>query len=235
MSRTRIALGGLLGLFLILPAFAQDVAEAPELESVRSRESYAVGVGFAQSMAQQGIEVDLDVLMAGVRDGMAGEIRLTDEEMQQIMVSLRARVVERMQAEREASIQENLAAAVAFLADNGERPEVMTLPSGLQYEVLASGDGPSPEPGSTVKVHYHGTLIDGTVFDSSVDRGEPIDIPLDRVIPGWQEAIPRMSVGDKWKLFIPPALAYGEQGGGGAIPPNSALVFEVELLALAGE
>lgn len=234
MSRTRIALAGLVAILLPLAASAQE-AEQPALDTDLSRTSYAIGVGFARSMAQQGVEVDMDVLMAGIQDGLAETVRIPDEEMNQIMVQLRSQVVERMQAKRQAALTENLAAAEAFLAENGKRPEVITLPSGLEYEVLQSGDGPSPEPGSTVKVHYHGTLIDGTVFDSSVDRGEPVDIPLDRVIAGWSEAIPRMSVGDKWKLYIPPALGYGEQGGGNAIPANSALIFEVELLGLVDE
>ena len=118
----------------------------------------------------------------------------------------------------------------AFLAQNAERDGVVTLPSGLQYEVLAQGDGATPRRRSTVVVHYDGTLVDGTPFDSSFSRGEPLRFRLDQVIPGWREALRRMRVGDKWRLFIPADLAYGDQGAGPLIRPDSALIFEVELL-----
>ena len=118
----------------------------------------------------------------------------------------------------------------AFLAQNAERDGVVTLPSGLQYEVLAQGDGATPRRRSTVVAHYSGTLVDGTPFDSSLSRGEPLRFRLDQVIPGWREALRRMRVGDKWRLFIPADLAYGDQGAGPLIRPDSALIFEVELL-----
>lgn len=118
----------------------------------------------------------------------------------------------------------------AFLAQNGQREGVVTLPSGLQYEILAEGDGATPGPTSTVTTHYHGTLIDGTVFDSSVRRGRPASFPVNGVIAGWTEALQLMQVGDKWRLFLPPELAYGDRGAGGAIGPGATLVFEVELL-----
>ena len=118
----------------------------------------------------------------------------------------------------------------AFLAQNGQREGVVTLPSGLQYEVLAEGDGATPGPTSTVTTHYHGTLIDGTVFDSSVQRGRPASFPVNGVIAGWTEALQLMQVGDKWRLFLPPELAYGDRGAGGAIGPGATLIFEVELL-----
>lgn len=119
-----------------------------------------------------------------------------------------------------------------FLARNAERPEVITTASGLQYEVLLSGDGVSPAPTSLVTVHYTGTLIDGTVFDSSVQRGEPAEFPANRLIAGWVEALQLMQVGDKWKLYIPPELAYGDRGAGDLIGPGATLIFEVELLGV---
>ena len=118
----------------------------------------------------------------------------------------------------------------AFLEENGRREGVVTLPSGLQYEVLAEGDGATPGPTSMVTTHYHGTLIDGTVFDSSVQRGRPASFPVNGVIAGWTEALQLMQVGDKWRLFLPPELAYGDRGAGGAIGPGATLIFEVELL-----
>ncbi len=128
--------------------------------------------------------------------------------------------------------EENLERGRAFLAENAKRPEVITLESGLQYEILVAGNGPKPELASNVKIHYHGTLIDGKVFDSSVERGEPIVHPANGFIPGWQEALQLMPVGSKWKLFIPSNLAYGENGAGGEIGPNETLIFEVELLGI---
>ena len=118
----------------------------------------------------------------------------------------------------------------AFLADNGKREVVVTLPSGLQYEILAEGDGATPGPTSMVTTHYHGTLIDGTVFDSSVQRGRPASFPVNGVIAGWTEALQLMQVGDKWRLFLPPELAYGDRGAGGVIGPGATLIFEIELL-----
>lgn len=128
--------------------------------------------------------------------------------------------------------EKNLKAGEEFLASNKAKSGVVTLPSGLQYEIIKAGSGPKPKPEDQVKCHYHGTTIDGKVFDSSVDRGEPAVFPVNRVIPGWTEALQLMPVGSKWKLFIPSALAYGEQGAGQDIKPNSTLVFEVELLEI---
>ncbi|MBK7764565.1 MAG: FKBP-type peptidyl-prolyl cis-trans isomerase [Bacteroidetes bacterium] len=130
------------------------------------------------------------------------------------------------QAKYEANLQEGL----TFLEENKKRPEVVALESGLQYEVITMGDGPKPLARNTVTCHYHGTLLDGKVFDSSVQRNQPASFPLDRVISGWTEALQLMPVGSKWKLFLPPHLAYGEQQVGALIGPNSTLIFEVELL-----
>ena len=132
----------------------------------------------------------------------------------------------------EALMQEKSASSETFMEENAARPEVTTTASGLQYEVLVEGTGPTPSATDTVVTHYHGTLTDGTVFDSSVERGSPASFPVNRVIAGWTEALQMMGVGSKWRLVIPPELAYGERGAGGAIPPNATLVFEVELLEI---
>lgn len=135
----------------------------------------------------------------------------------------------------DASDAPDMSTGEAFLANNAKREAVTTTASGLQYEVLASGDGPSPEATDTVTAHYHGTLIDGRVFDSSVQRDEPFTTTVTGVIKGWQEALQLMRVGDKWKVFLPPDLAYGERGAGGLIGPNETLIFEMELLAIEGK
>jgi FKBP-type peptidyl-prolyl cis-trans isomerase FklB len=140
--------------------------------------------------------------------------------------------VKEKKATMEQNPSSNLAAGETFLAQNAKKEGVVTTASGLQYKVIKAGTGESPKLTNRVKVHYHGTLIDGTVFDSSVQRGEPIVFPVGGVIPGWVEALQLMKVGDKWQLFIPAKLAYGDQSPGGAIPANSALIFEVELLAI---
>lgn len=142
-------------------------------------------------------------------------------------------VSEKLKAMREAKSAENLAQGLAFLTENGQRPGVVTLESGLQYEIMQEGDGPHPGPKSSVTCHYHGTLIDGKVFDSSVQRGKPATFPLNRVISGWTEALQLMPLGSKWRLYLPPHLAYGDQHVSAEIGPNSTLIFEVELLGIS--
>lgn len=137
---------------------------------------------------------------------------------------------ERLTQQKEEKLKANLEAGLAFLADNSFRAEVTSLPSGLQYEILQEGNGAKPSASDTVTCHYHGSLIDGKVFDSSVKRGQPATFPLNRVISGWTEALQLMPVGSKWRLYLPPHLAYGEQQAGPLIAPNSTLIFEVELL-----
>ncbi len=141
-------------------------------------------------------------------------------------------VTEKLKAMRETKANENLIAGQTFLAENAQRPGVVSLASGLQYEVLTEGTGPKPGPTSNVTCHYHGTVISGAVFDSSVQRGKPATFPLNRVIKGWTEALQLMGVGSKWRLYLPPHLAYGEQQVSSVIGPNSTLIFEVELLGI---
>jgi FKBP-type peptidyl-prolyl cis-trans isomerase len=141
--------------------------------------------------------------------------------------------MQKRQAEAKAQAETNKSAGDAFLAENAKKEGVQVTESGLQYQVLEAGDGPRPDTGDVVRVHYQGALLDGTVFDSSIQRGQPADIPVSQVVPGWQEGIALMPVGSKYRLWIPAALAYGEGGTpGGPIPPNSTLVFEVELLEI---
>ncbi len=192
--------------------------------------SYGMGysVGSAVEAQAQG-EIDREQLMAGLRDALEGrERRVSQEDFQAALATVREAAEE--QAAKVA--EKNLGEAQAFLESNAAREAVTVTDSGLQYEVLASaaGDNASPAPEDRVVVHYTGELADGTVFDSSRERGEPAEFRLDRVIPGWTEALQRMEVGDRWKIWLPPELAYGERGAGKRIPPNSALVFDVELL-----
>ena len=187
--------------------------------------SYAIGMNIAANLKQQGAkDIDLQAVTEGMKaifDGTPTEI--TNREAGALLQQYFAKL-------EEDQFASNIADGKAFLAANGERKEVKVLKSGLQYEILREGNGPKPKATDRVSCHYHGTLIDGTVFDSSVKRGEPATFPVNGVIQGWVEALQLMPVGSKWKLYIPYDLGYGAQGAGGSIPPYATLIFEVELL-----
>jgi FKBP-type peptidyl-prolyl cis-trans isomerase FklB len=205
---------------------------AADLASEREKLGYSIGYQVGSDFQRQGIEIDPEMLVKGARDALSGaEPAMTPDEMRQTLTEVQHRAMQAAQAKRKEEAGRNLEAGKAFLAENGAREGVTTTASGLQYEVLTAGSGPRPEAKAQVTVHYRGTFLDGTEFDSSYSRNEPATFPLDRVIPGWQEALPLMSEGSKWKLFVPSSLAYGERGQGARIPPNATLVFEVELLS----
>lgn len=210
---------------------AQD---APELKTPRERLSYALGADIGNNLKRQEIDVDPKLLAAGIADAIVGKSALSTNQIREVMMEFRNQMMAKMQAKQEEESKKAQAAGEAFLAANAKKDGVKTTPSGLQYKVVKAGSGKSPTASDTVKVHYHGTLPDGTVFDSSVDRGEPVTFPVNGVIPGWTEALQLMKVGDKWQLVIPSKLAYGEQGAGDKIAPNSVLVFDVELLGIEG-
>jgi FKBP-type peptidyl-prolyl cis-trans isomerase FklB len=200
-----------------------------KLETADERVSYGVGYNMGSNMVRQpGLQVDRDALIAGLQDGLSNAKPQVEENDIRAAFSM---VQERATAASAKEGEANRAAASAHLEKNRTKPGVTVTSSGLQYEVLKSGNGPKPKPTDRVEVHYHGTLLDGTVFDSSVQRGQTVEFPVTGVIPGWIEALQLMSVGDKWRLTIPPDLAYGPRATG-KIPPNSALVFEVELIAI---
>ena len=201
-----------------------------DLEDPKNQVGYSIGVNIGMNLMQQGIteNVQVDAFMAGLSDALGDTVQMDEADMMAAIQSF----VQQQQDAAQSALADNLAASEAFLDENGQQDGVVTLPSGLQYQVLASGDGESPSTTDSVLAHYHGTLTDGTVFDSSVDRGEPATFGVSQVIAGWTEALQLMKVGDKWRLFIPPALAYGEASPSPAIPPNSALIFDVELLEI---
>lgn len=189
--------------------------------------SYALGLSIGNNFITSGIKkVNLEVFLKGMKDVMEGATpEMSYDEAKDVMNDY----FSKLQDER---LDLNLKAGEEFLAINKNRPGVITLPSGLQYEILKEGNGPKPSATDQVKCHYHGTLIDGTVFDSSVERGQPATFGVNQVIPGWVEALQLMPTGSKWKLFIPSNLAYGKSGAGQTIEPNSTLVFEVEILEI---
>jgi len=208
-------------------------ADKLPLETQQAKQSYSIGYQVGMSMKADGVDVDFDKLVQGLQDAVNNkEPLLSTEEMRSLIVDLKKKA----RAEQMRKIQEQIVAnakeSEKFLAENKQKEGVKTTASGLQYKVLKEGDGISPAPEDFVKVHYRGTFIDGTEFDSSYAKGEPIRVQADGVIKGWTEALPMMKTGSKWQLFVPPDLAYGRGGLGQKIPPNKVLVFEMELLAV---
>lgn len=206
------------------------------LNTADQKASYALGFRSAEQM-QTMDGLDVDALVAGLRDGFKDKpkSRLGDEDLNKLIQDYQVRMMQKRQAKLEKEAADNEKKAEDFLADNAKKDGVKTTKSGLEYQVLesASKDGAaSPTLDDTVKVHYVGKLIDGTEFDSSVKRGKPAVFGLKHIIPGWQEVLPMMKVGDKWRVWIPPKLGYGEQGAGEQIGPNEVLVFDIQLLGI---
>lgn len=210
-------------------------ADAPMvLETDEQRVSYGMGVGLGQRIQQETFSIDIDAFSQGVRDAVAGgEQLMTQEEIMTQMQDFQQKQIAKQQEEVAKLGETNKAEGDAFLAENGKKDGVITLESGLQYSVVEAGDGAKPSAEDEVEVHYAGTLLDGTEFDSSYKRGSTVSFPVNGVIPGWTEALQLMTVGSKWKLFIPSDLAYGPGGtGGGPIGPNQTLLFDVELVSI---
>ncbi len=210
-----------------------DSETSVKLDTPAQKASYGIGLNMGKSLAQEGMD-DLDsaAVAQGIDDALTKqEQKLTDEELMEAFAFLQTRAEERMVEMN----KEAVAAGEKFLADNAKREGVKTTESGLQYEVIKQADGAQPTAEDVVTVHYEGSLVDGTVFDSSIKRGSPIDLPVGGVIPGWVEGLQLMHVGEKYKLYIPSELAYGEQSPSPLIPANSVLIFELELLGIKGD
>lgn len=205
------------------------------LQSEQDRVCYAIGAnvgsGIGRQLKSMGTEVDVQKMVAGFKDALAGtKLQLTEEEITSTLQAFQTKAQEKMMAKQKEAGGKAVKEGADFLEANKKKEGIVVLPSGLQYKVIKQGDGVKPKATDTVKTHYRGTLIDGTEFDSSYKRNEPASFPVNGVIPGWTEALQLMPVGSKWQLVIPSNLAYGEQGAGADIPPNSVLVFEIELL-----
>jgi FKBP-type peptidyl-prolyl cis-trans isomerase FklB len=212
------------------PAFAK---EKTELKTQKQKVSYALGMNMGSSLKLNAIEVDDEILMKGIKDILANrKTLLTEQEAKDTIMALQKELQAKQQEQAKHAGEKNKKEGAAFLAANKDKTGVVTLPTGLQYKVLSEGKGKSPNAADTVTVQYRGTLIDGTEFDSSYKRGQPATFPVGGVIKGWTEALQLMKEGSKWQLFIPSNLAYGENGAGGTIGPNAALIFEVELLSI---
>lgn len=204
--------------------FAED--KPPQLKDLKDKASYSIGLNFGFNFQRQNVDLNTDAFAAGFKDAMTGRKPLmSEQEVRDTLIAFESD----LQQKQTAAGKKNAADGDKFLTDNKSKEGVKATASGLQYKVLKEGSGAQPKPSDTVTVNYRGTLVDGTEFDSSYKRGQPATFPVGGVIPGWTEALQLMKVGSKYQLFIPAKLAYGEQGRPG-IPPNSLLIFEVELM-----
>lgn len=202
------------------------------LKTDKDKASYAFGLNMGKGMKHDSVDLDAAIFFRGMKDGLAGgKSLLTDDEARAVITAFQTELRKQQQERTQAVGEANKKAADAFFAENKNKEGVVTLPSGLQYKILQAGDGPKPTATDTVVCNYKGSLLDNTEFDSSAKHGQPLTIPVNQVMRGWTEALQLMTVGSKWQLFIPPDLAYGAAGRPG-IPPNSTLVFEVELLSI---
>lgn len=217
----------ILGVAATLVACNQENYTNAELTTQIDSVSYSLGISVANNLKNSGFEsIETDAMASAFNDVFSDkEVRITEDEANLLIQDYFLELSEKKS-------QEATAEGSSFLIENAKKEGVITTSSGLQYEIITNGTGATPSEYEKVTVHYHGTLLDGTVFDSSVDRGQPATFPVNGVIPGWVEALQLMNVGSKYKLYIPSDLAYGERGAGGAIGPNATLIFEVELLSI---
>jgi FKBP-type peptidyl-prolyl cis-trans isomerase len=227
------------GLSLILASASTiplQAADPLNLEDAKARLSYGIGMNLGMQWRDQEVEVDPEILLRGMKDAMAGgPLQLSEEQMRQTLTAYQEEHRTRQMVKRQQQASTNLEQSRAFLVQNKQQPGVVELPSGLQYKILEKGEGEAPKATDQVTVHYRGTLIDGTEFDSSHQRGQPAQFGVGNVIAGWTEGLQLMSPGAKYRFFIPPNLAYGERGSGRVIGPNAALIFDVELISFQSQ
>jgi FKBP-type peptidyl-prolyl cis-trans isomerase FklB len=211
---------------LVLPIFGQE--KSPPFKDQKDKFSYSIGLNIGSNLSKQKIELNPDMVSAGIKDAIAGKPQLTQDQIKEVMTTFE----KDMEQKQKAAGEKNAAEGAKFLEENKKKEGVKTTSSGLQYKVIKEGTGPQPKATDIVTVNYRGTLMNGTEFDSSYKRGEPATFPLNGVIKGWTEGVQLMKVGSKYQLFIPPQLAYGDRAVGPDITPNSTLIFDVELLGI---
>jgi len=221
-------------LFTMVPFVAckkTKFSQQEKLENQKDKASYAIGFDLGKNLKKYSEDISLEKMIQGIRDGISGQkSALTEEETRKTLTEFQQNLIKKELERRKEVAIKNKVEEEKFLAENAKKEGVVTTASGLQYKVIREGNGPKPTLEDTVKVHYRGTFINGKEFDSSYKRGEPVTFELKNMIPGWIEALQMMKAGSKWQIFIPSSLAYGEQGAGDIIEPNSLLIFEVELL-----
>jgi FKBP-type peptidyl-prolyl cis-trans isomerase len=215
------------------PAAAGQSATAPGLKTQKEKVSYAIGMEMGKGVKAQGIDVDPAILAQGLRDAMSGaKPQMSEDELKQVITGLQTEMRQKQMQAQEMAASENKTKGDAFLAENGKKDGVVTLPDGLQYKILTTGQGKKPAETDTVMCNYKGTFVDGTEFDSNAQAGKPVPFEVKNVIPGFKEVLQMMPVGSKWQVFVPSTLAYGERGAGGVIGPNATLVFEIDLVSI---
>jgi FKBP-type peptidyl-prolyl cis-trans isomerase FklB len=221
---------------LVVLALLTPRAGARQKETLKTQKdkiSYSIGLDIGRSLKRQAIDVDQNLLVQGLKDALSNQKQLlSDDEARECLTTFQRELVAKRTEEAKKAGEANMKEGEEFLAQNKKKPGVVTLPSGLQYKILKEGTGKTPKATDTVITNYRGTLINGKEFDSSFRHGKPATFPVDQVIRGWTEALQLMKVGSKWQLFIPSELAYGPNGAGTDIGPNTTLIFEVELLGI---
>ncbi|MDX1701536.1 MAG: FKBP-type peptidyl-prolyl cis-trans isomerase [Melioribacteraceae bacterium] len=215
---------------LILSCTESNNRKEIEISTKKDSVSYSIGIDIGKNLKRQEIEIEPDVMLQGFLDAQADTSKLTDEEIMAVMTNFQKEMREKQQNKNKMASEKNKAEAEAFFTENKNKDGVISLESGIQYKVIKSGSGKSPKISSTVETHYSGRLLDGTEFDSSYKRGNPISFAVTGVIKGWTEILQLMKEGDKWEVYIPSELAYGERGSPPMIGPNAALIFEMELI-----
>lgn len=229
-----------LGLGLLaLQAYAAD-SQSSNLTNVlktdSDKTSYTIGVDIGENLQAQSIKINPDVLTQGIKDGISGgPLLMNKDEMQQTIAALQKKLIDEQRGKLKEQAQKNEKAGADFLAKNKQNPGVVTLPSGLQYKIIEAGKGEKPVGTDFVTVDYEGKLLNGNIFDSSYQRGKPVNFQLSKIIKGWQEALQKMPVGSTWELYIPSNLGYGEHGSSGVIEPNQTLIFKVHLISIGQE
>ena len=211
---------------LALPLFGQEKSQSPQLKDQKDKVSYSIGMNIGFNLSKQKVDINPDILAAGIKDAIAGKPQLTQDQVKDVM----AQFEKDMEQKQKQAGEKNKTEGAKFLEDNKKKPGVKTTASGLEYKVIKEGTGAQPKATDMVTVNYRGTLIDGTEFDSSYKRGQPATFPLNGVIKGWTEGLQLMKQGGKYQFFVPSNLAYGERAVGPDIAPNATLIFEVELL-----
>ncbi len=230
MNKKFFALALCFSITALLSCEGQKGKSSVSLKTNSDSVAYSIGVSIGANMKKDGLDsLDLEIMKQAINSAMNGDSLLVDPHLSQSVIQSYLARKQKLKGE------EGLLLGKAFLSENKKKQGVIELPDGLQYTVIKEGNGLTPTANDTVSVHYHGTLIDGTVFDSSIERGEPAEFPVSAVIKGWTEALQLMKVGSKYKLFIPADLAYGDRAAGQKIGPNSTLIFEVELLKIKGK
>jgi len=217
---------------LVLFSCGDKISKSTDLKDTKQKASYSIGFRIAKDFRSNKLDVDSEIVVKGFQDGLYGKQLLTDEQINKVLMEFQREMYDKKMKEAQGLSGKNKVDADVFLAENKTKPGVKTTASGLQYQVIKSGNGPSPKATDKVKVHYIGRLLNGTEFDNSYKRNQPAVIQLNAVIKGWGEALQLMKVGDTWKLFIRPDLGYGDTGAGDVIPPGALLIFDVELLGI---